>query len=107
MNAGIGQGKTRPDHRQVADQLYALYAQGRDLRRLVAIVGEAALSEEDRRYLNFADRFEQAFVNQGATNRTLEETFAQAWELLRMLPPRDLKRIQTKFIEQHYDSRSD
>ncbi len=107
MNAGIGPGKTRPDHRQVADQLYALYAQGRDLRRLVAIVGEAALSEEDRRYLSFADRFEQAFINQGPANRLLEETFAQAWDLLRMLPPRELKRIQTKFIEQHYDSQSD
>ncbi len=102
MNAGIGQGKTRPDHRQVADQLYALYAQGRDLRRLVAIVGEAALSEEDRCYLSFAERFEQIFINQGRTNRSLKETFAQAWELLRMLPPRELKRIQTKFIEQHY-----
>jgi len=107
MNAGIGQGKTRPDHRQVADQLYALYAQGRDLRRLVAIVGEAALSEEDRRYLSFAERFEQAFINQGPTNRVLAETFAQAWELLGMLSPRELKRIKTKFIEQHYYSKSD
>lgn len=102
MNAGIGQGKTRPDHRQVADQLYALYAQGRDLRRLVAIVGEAALSEEERRYLSFAERFEQAFINQGPTNRSLEETFAQAWQLLGLLPPRELKRIKTEFIEQHY-----
>jgi V/A-type H+-transporting ATPase subunit B len=102
MNAGIGPGKTRPDHRQVADQLYALYAQGRDLRRLVAIVGEAALSEEDRRYLAFAERFEQEFINQGQTNRTLEETFAQAWKLLGMLPPRELKRIKTAFIERYY-----
>jgi len=107
MNAGIGQGKTRPDHRQVADQLYTLYAQGRDLRRLVAIVGEAALSEEDRRYLNVAERFEQVFINQGPTNRPLEETFAQAWELLRLLPPRELKRIQTKFIERYYYDKSD
>jgi V/A-type H+-transporting ATPase subunit B len=107
MNAGIGQDKTRPDHRQVADQLYALYAQGRDLRRLVAIVGEAALSEEDRRYLSFAERFEQTFVNQGPTNRSLEETFAQAWELLGMLPPRELKRIKTEYIQQHYHSKSD
>ncbi|MEW5961782.1 MAG: V-type ATP synthase subunit B [Chloroflexota bacterium] len=102
MNAGIGQGKTRPDHRQVADQLYALYAQGRDLRRLVAIVGEAALSEEDRRYLSFAERFEQEYIHQGQTNRPLEETFAHAWELLGMLPPRELKRIKTEFIQQFY-----
>ncbi|MBN1218664.1 MAG: V-type ATP synthase subunit B [Anaerolineae bacterium] len=102
MNAGIGEGKTRPDHRQVADQLYALYAQGRDLRRLVAIVGEAALSEEDRRYLSFAERFEQEFVNQGQTNRSLEETFERAWKLLGMIPARELKRIKTEFIEQHY-----
>ena len=104
MNAGIGEGKTRPDHRQVADQLYALYAQGRDLRRLVAIVGEAALSEEDRRYLNFAERFEQEFVNQGQANRTLEETFALAWELLGTIPARELKRIKAEFIERYYPS---
>ncbi len=102
MNAGIGQGKTRPDHRQVADQLYAFYAQGRDLRRLVAIVGEAALSETDRRYLSFAEKFEQLFVNQGPTNRTLEETFTHAWELLALFPPRELKRIKTEFIEKFY-----
>ena len=102
MNAGIGEGKTRPDHRQVADQLYAFYAQGRDLRRLVAIVGEAALSETDRRYLSFAEKFEQLFVNQGPTNRTLEETFTHAWELLALFPPRELKRIKTEFIEKFY-----
>ena len=105
MNAGIGEGKTRPDHRQVADQLYALYAQGCDLRRLVAIVGEAALSETDRRYLSFAEKFEQQFINQGPTNRPLEETFAQAWELLALFPPRELKRIKTEFIEQFYPNK--
>jgi V/A-type H+-transporting ATPase subunit B len=102
MNAGIGQGKTRLDHRQVADQLYALYAEGCDLRRLVAIVGEAALSEEDRRYLTFAERFEQEFIHQGEVNRTLEETFQRAWKLLGMLPPRELKRIRAEFIERYY-----
>ena len=102
MNAGIGPGKTRADHRQVADQLYAFYAEGCDLRRLVAIVGEAALSEEDRRRLAFTERFEQEFINQGQTNRTIEETLAKAWELLGMLPARELKRIKTEFIEQYY-----
>jgi len=102
MNAGIGPAKSRADHRQVADQLYALYAEGRDLRRLVAIVGEAALSEEDRRYLTFAEQFEQTFLNQGETNRTLEESLAKAWELLGLLPVRALKRVKTEFIEQYY-----
>ncbi len=102
MNAGIGPGKTRPDHRQVADQLYTLYAKGRDLRRLVAIVGEAALSEEDRRYLTFADRFEREFIHQGQVNRSLEESFSQAWDILGALPPRELKRIKSEFIEQYY-----
>ncbi len=107
MNAGIGPGKTRADHRQVADQIYAFYAEGCDLRRLVAIVGETALSEEDRRRLAFAERFEQEFINQGQTNRPIEETFAIAWKLLRLLPARDLKRIKTEFIEQYYENTVD
>ena len=102
MNAGIGPGKTRADHRQVADQLYTLYAEGRDLRRLVAIVGEAALSEEDRSYLNFAERFEQEFIHQAQANRSLKETLSLAWNILSILPPRDLKRIGTALIEQYY-----
>ncbi len=102
MNAGIGPGKTRPDHRQVADQLYAFYAEGRDLRRLVAIVGEAALSEADRRYLAFAKRFEDEFINQQSANRSLEDTFDLAWQLLGLFSPDELKRIKTEFIEQHY-----
>jgi V/A-type H+-transporting ATPase subunit B len=106
MNAGIGAGKTRPDHRQVADQLYAFYAEGRDLRRLVAIVGEAALSEDDRRYLAFAEGFEGEFIHQGTANRTIQETFEQAWRLLGMLPPRELKRIKAEFIEQYYPTES-
>ena len=104
MNAGIGPGRTRADHRQVADQLYAFYAQGRNLRRLVAIVGEAALSEEDRRYLHFAETFEQNFIHQGRENRPLEETFERAWSLLSTFPKRELKRIKTDFIDQYYTS---
>ncbi len=102
MNAGIGEGKTRADHRQVADQLYALYAEGCDLRRLVAIVGEAALSEADRACLAFADRFEREFVHQGQANRTIEETFARAWQLLGHVPRQQLKRIRTEYIERYY-----
>lgn len=102
MNAGIGEGKTRPDHRQVADQLYALYAAGHDVRRLMAIVGETALSEEDRRSLAFARRFEQAFIHQGQSNRPIEDTLSRAWELLGMLPRRELKRLQADYIAQYY-----
>jgi V/A-type H+-transporting ATPase subunit B len=102
MNSGIGPAKTREDHRHVADQLYASYSQGRDLRRLVAIVGEAALSPEDRLYLEFADRFERRYLNQGRMVRTIDETLDRAWELLSMLPEAALKRIRTDFIRKYY-----
>lgn len=106
MNAAIGEGKTRADHRAVADQLYALYAQGRDLRRLVAIIGEAALSGDDRRVLAFADRFEAEFIGQGPINRSAEDTLRLAWELLASLPGETLKRIPQKFIEQYHAARA-
>ncbi len=102
MNAGIGAGKTREDHRGVADQLYAFYAQGRDLRRLVAIIGEAALSAEDRQYLAFADKFEREYIGQGHTNRSIEETLERGWQLLREFPAAELKRIQRPHIEKYY-----
>ncbi len=105
MNAGIGEGKTRDDHRSVADQLYALYAQGRDLRRLVAIIGEAALSADDRRVLAFADRFESDFIGQGLVNRSVEETLSLAWDLLATLPAESLKRIPQKHIDRHHNVR--
>lgn len=101
MNAGIGPGKTRPDHRAIADQLYALYAEGRDLRRLVAIIGEAALSADDRRVLEFADHFERRFVGQGRVGRDVEETLDLAWDLLDEVPSRLLKRIPQELIEEH------
>ena len=99
MNAGIGVGKTRSDHRCVADQLYALYAEARDLRRLVAIIGEAALSANDRLVLNFADRFESTFVGQGKTDRDIHKTLDLAWELIAGLPPELLKRIPQDILE--------
>ncbi len=102
MNEGIGKGKTRADHRSVADQLYALYAEGRDLRRLVAIIGEAALSAEDRRVLDFAKRFEENFIGQGMVNREIAETLIHAWELLTPMPAELLKRIPQEFIEQYH-----
>lgn len=102
MNQGIGEGKTRGDHRGVADQLYAFYAEGVDLRRLVAIIGEEALSENDRLYLTFADEFEESFLNQGDENRDIEETLEIGWNLLSMLPSSEIKRIKLEYIEQYY-----
>jgi V/A-type H+/Na+-transporting ATPase subunit B len=101
MNAGIGPGKTRDDHRGVADQLYAALARGRDLRRLVSIIGEAALSERDRSYLRFAHDFEHGFVYQGGQRRSIEETLDLAWELLRGLPEADLKRLGPELLARY------
>ncbi len=101
MNLGIGEGKTREDHREVANQLYAGYAQGRDLRKLVAIVGEEALSDNDRAYLRFADEFEKRIVGQGDEDRTIEETLSIGWELMAGLPMSELKRVR-KFIDTYH-----
>jgi len=102
MNLGIGPEKTREDHRGVADQLYASYAYGRDLRRLVAIVGEEALTELDKMYLNFAEEFERRFTNQGMENRTIIETLSIGWDLFGMLPDFELKRISRDFIQKYH-----
>jgi len=101
MNLGIGPDKTREDHRNVADQLYASYAYGRDLRRLVAIVGEEALSELDRNYLKFADHFEKRFISQGNVERSIETTLQVAWELFSLLPDEELKRIKQEYIDRY------
>lgn len=103
MNAGIGKGKTREDHKQVADQLYALYAEGRELRGLAAIVGEEALSEREKLILKFADEFEKRFVQQGVNeDRSIKETLKIAWELLSMLPKDELTRISPEFRDKYY-----
>ena len=102
MNLGIGAGKTREDHRQWADQLYALYAQGRDLRRLEAIVGEEGLTENDKRLLESANLFEQKFVHQGDQERSLKETLDLGWQLLGHLPKERLTRIKPDYIERYY-----
>ncbi|MCE9579617.1 MAG: V-type ATP synthase subunit B [Deltaproteobacteria bacterium] len=93
MNAGIGAGKTAPEHRRWADQLYALYARGRDARLMASIVGEGGLSEPDRRARDFAVEFERALVAQGHTRRTIAETIAVGWKLLEALPRTDLERL--------------
>jgi V/A-type H+-transporting ATPase subunit B len=99
MNAGIGAGRTRPEHRAVADQLYASYARGRDLRQLVTVIGEAALSPAERRLLEFADRFEADVVGQAGARRSLDESFAVAWRCLGRLPRATLTRIPEAVLE--------
>jgi V/A-type H+-transporting ATPase subunit B len=103
MKDGIGEGKTREDHAKVADQMYALYAEGRDLRGLVAIVGEEALSERDVRKLRFAEAFENKFLQQGINeNRSIEQTLDLAWELLRMIPKEELTKVGKELREKYY-----
>jgi len=103
MNEGIGEGRTREDHSGVSNQLYAAYAEGRDMRDLVAVVGEEALTERDRRYLEFADRFEREFVTQGRDeDRTIEQTLDIGWNLLSMLPEGELKRIDDHIIKKYH-----
>lgn len=100
---GIGKGKTREDHADVANQLFAAYARGREAKELAVILGEAALSEADRNFSAFADEFEDKFVRQGENeNRTIEKTLEISWKLLSMLPREELKRIRKEYIEKHY-----
>ncbi|MFC4542724.1 ATP synthase subunit B [Halosolutus amylolyticus] len=103
MDDGIGEGLTREDHGDVSDQMYAAYAEGEDLRDLVNIVGREALSERDNKFLDFADRFEEEFVQQGYdTNRSIDETLELGWDLLSMLPKEALNRIDEDLIAEHY-----
>ncbi len=102
MNDGIGEGRTRADHSNVKDQLFASYANGVDLRRLVAIIGEEALTDRDRLYLKFADAFEKEFLGQGQTDRTIEETLAMGWKLLSVFPKGELKRIKQDHVNMYY-----
>ncbi|ADI73169.1 ATP synthase, B subunit [Methanohalobium evestigatum Z-7303] len=106
MGSGIGEGKTRDDHKKVSDQLYAGYAEGRDLRGLVAIVGKEALSERDRKFLEFADHFEDRFVRQGRDeNRSVEDTLNISWDILSELPIKQLTRIDDKIIEKYHPAK--
>ncbi len=103
MNLGIGPGHTREDHKKVSDQCYAVYAEGNDLRGLVAIVGKDALSERDRIFLEFAELFEDRFVRQGPTeDRSIQETLDLGWELLATLPVEQLVRIDRGLIEKFH-----
>jgi len=99
---GIGKGKTREDHADVMNQLFAAYARGREARELAVVLGEAALSEVDKLYAKFADNFEQRYVSQGyETDRTIAETMELGWELLAILPRSELKRIRDEYIDKY------
>jgi len=103
MNLGIGEGKTREDHKAVSDQLYAAYAEGKDLRGLVAIVGEEALNERDKKYLKFADEFEKRFISQRRDeDRSINQTLDLGWELLGILPENELTRIDPEMRKKYY-----
>ena len=102
MDEGIGGGKTREDHRELSNQLYACYAQGLEIRELALVMGEATLSEMDRKYLHFADEFERDFVSQGQNeDRSVEETLNIGWKLLKIIPTPELKRVRDEFIEKY------
>lgn len=99
---GIGEGKTREDHADTMNQLFSAYAEGKEALELVAILGEAALSETDLKYAQFSQAFEKQYVSQGYnTDRTIEETLDIGWKLLEMLPRSELKRIKDKYIEKY------
>ncbi len=102
MNNGIGKGKTREDNRGVADQLFAAYARGKEVRSLIEIVGEEALSANDRKYLHFADMFESKYVNQDYyEDRNVDKSLDLGWELFSMLDKNDMKRLKDEFIQKY------
>ncbi|WP_316631186.1 V-type ATP synthase subunit B [uncultured Ruminococcus sp.] len=103
---GIGEGKTRSDHSNTMNQLFSAYARGKDAKELMVILGESALTDIDKLYAKFADRFENEYVSQGyETNRPIEETLDLGWELLRILPRSELKRIDDKYLDQYYEKK--
>jgi len=102
MPKGIGEGKTRDDHHGVANQLFSSYARGLEVRELAVILGEGALTETDKKYLEFAKKFEEKFVRQGENdNRSIEETLSIGWQLLAILPKSELKRVKSEHIDKY------
>lgn len=99
---GIGKGKTREDHADLMNQLFAAYARGKEAKELAVILGEGALTDEDKAFAKFADAFEDRYVRQGEyENRTIEETLALGWDLLSMIPVKELKRVRDAYIEKY------
>lgn len=100
---GIGKGKTREDHANTMNQLFAAYARGKEAKELSAILGDAALTADDKKFAKFAEAFEKQYVSQGFdTNRTIEETLELGWKLLTILPKKELKRIKQEYIDKYY-----
>ncbi len=100
---GIGKGKTREDHANTMNQLFAAYARGKEAKELMVILGDAALSDVDKLYAKFADEFEKEYVSQGYnTNRSIEETLTIGWKLLSILPRSELKRIKDEYLDEYY-----
>ncbi len=101
---GIGEGRTRADHSNTMNQLFSAYARGKDARELMVILGEAALTDMDKLYAKFAEEFEKKYVAQGfTTDRSVEETLDIGWELLRLLPRSELRRISNEFLDKYYE----
>ena len=102
---GIGEGKTREDHSSTMNQLFSAYSRGKDAKELMVVLGEAALTDMDKKYAEFADEFEKRYVSQGFnTDRSIEETLDIGWDLLRILPRSELKRISTEMLDKYYDA---
>uniref|UniRef100_A0A7C6AGN2 V-type ATP synthase beta chain n=1 Tax=candidate division WOR-3 bacterium TaxID=2052148 RepID=A0A7C6AGN2_UNCW3 len=101
---GIGKGKTREDHSDLFNQLIACYSRGKEAQELAIILGEAALSDMDKIFLKFATVFEQRYINQGEyENRTIEQTLNLGWELLRLVPRSEMKRVREEYLKKYYD----
>ena len=100
---GIGEGKTREDHADTFNQLYAAYARGKEVQELAVILGEAALTDLDKVYFRFAEEFESKYISQGEyENRTIEETLDLGWKLLSVFPREELKRVRDEFLDKYY-----
>lgn len=105
---GIGKGKTREDHADTMNQLYAAYARGKQAKELAAILGDAALSETDKKFSYFADEFENRYIRQGEEqDRTIEETLNLGWELLSLLPRTELKRVRDEYLDKYLPSQKE
>ncbi|MDE6426497.1 MAG: V-type ATP synthase subunit B [Ruminococcus sp.] len=101
---GIGEGRTRADHSDTMNQLFSAYARGKDAKELMVVLGESALTPTDLLYAKFADEFEKRYVSQGFDNdRTIEDTLSVGWELLRMLPRSELRRIKEEYLDKYYE----
>jgi V/A-type H+-transporting ATPase subunit B len=99
---GIGEGKTREDHSNLSNQLFSAYARGKEAKELAIILGEAALTDEDKQFAGFSDAFEDKFIRQGENeNRTIEDSLGLGWELLKLLPRSALKRVRAEQMAQY------